>query len=76
MVRCNVTLREMNVTVAANDEREVEVVVSGLLLEHGAQLAVNVTLRSAVAASGRACPNAAVVDRAECSSPRQRKEVH
>ena len=70
VVRCNVKLREMNVTVAANDEREVEVLASGLPLEHGAQLAVDVTLRSAVTASGRACPNAAVVDGAVANAAR------
>ena len=64
----------MNVTVAANDEREVEVFVSGLLLEHGAQLAVDVTLRSAVTASGRVCPNATVVDGAVANAARRDKE--
>ena len=74
VVRCNVKLREMNVTVAANDELEVEVLASGLPLEHGAQLAVDVTLRSAVTASGRACPNAAVVDGAVANAARRDKE--
>ena len=74
VVRCNVKLREMNVTVAANDEREVEVLASGLPLEHGAQLAVDVTLRSAVTASGRACPNAAVVDGVVANAARRDKE--
>ena len=54
IVRVNVKLRDMSVTVSAHDEREVEVLASGLLLHHGAQLAVDVTLRSAVTAAGRA----------------------
>ena len=37
-------LREMNVAVSANDERSIEVLASGLPLQHGAQLAVDVTL--------------------------------
>ena len=31
-VRCNAKLREMNVEVAATDEREIEVLASGLAL--------------------------------------------
>ena len=40
-VRCNVKLRDMNITTPATDEREVEVVASGLPLQHGAQLAID-----------------------------------
>ena len=46
-MRCNAKLREMNVEVAATDEREIEVLASGLPLHHGAQLAVDITVRSA-----------------------------
>ena len=47
-VRCNAKLREMNVDVAASDERAMEVLASKLPLYHGAQLAVDITLRSAL----------------------------
>ena len=43
-------------------EREVEVLASGLPLQHGSQLAVDVTLRCALTACGRARPNGAIVD--------------
>ena len=43
VVRTNVLLRDMNITVSARDERKVEVLASGLPLNHGAQLAVDVT---------------------------------
>ena len=51
-VRCNAKLVDMNVAVHANDERAVEVLASGLPLFHGAQLAVDITLRCALTASG------------------------
>ena len=57
-VRCNAKLREMNVVVAATDEREIEVLASGLPLHHGAQLAVDITLRSALTRYGSACAQA------------------
>ena len=44
----NVKLRDLNVQVPATDEREIEVVAAGLSIHHGAQLAVDITLRSAV----------------------------
>ena len=62
MVRTNVMLRDMNITVSARDERKVEVLASGLPLNHGAQLAVDVTLRSALKACGEPATNAARVD--------------
>ena len=39
-VRCNAKLRDMNVRVHATDERSIEVLASGLAMNHGAQLAV------------------------------------
>ena len=66
VVRCNIKLsklREMSVTVAANDEREVEVLASGLPLEPGAQLAVDDTFRSAAAVVDGAVANAARRDK-------------
>ena len=75
IVRVNAKLRDMNVTVSAQDEREVEVLVSGLPLEHGSQLAVDVTLRCALTACGRARPNAATVDGAVADAARKDKET-
>ena len=64
----------MNVDVAASDERAVEVLASGLPVYHGAQLAVDITLRSALSASGLPRFNAAVVDGAVCGRARDDKE--
>ena len=69
-VRVNVKLRDMNVTVSVQDEREVEVLASGLPLQHGSQLAMDVTLRCALTACGRARPNAATVDGAVADAAR------
>ena len=52
----------MNVTVEANDERAIEVLATGLPLHQGAQLAVDITLRSALTATGLATPGAAHID--------------
>ena len=43
--------RDMNVTVSANDERAIEVLASGLPLFQGAQLAVDITIRSVLTAT-------------------------
>ena len=51
LVRCNTKLRDMNVAVPAADERAIEVLASGLPLFQGAQLAVDVTVRSALTAA-------------------------
>ena len=55
-VRCNVRLRDMNVAVSATDTRSIEVLATGLPLHHGAQLAVDITLRSALTSASHACP--------------------
>ena len=73
-MRQNVMLREMNVTVSALDERRVEVLASGLPLNHGAQLAIDVTLRSALTAGGAPRTNAARVDGAGFAQARREKE--
>ena len=62
VVRNNVKLRNVDIIVPATDEREIEVVASGLPLRHGAQLAIDITLRSALTASGGASPDAARVN--------------
>ena len=54
-VRCNCRLLDMNVTVRADDERVLEVLASGSPLHHGAQLAVDITLRSALSPISQCC---------------------
>ena len=61
-VRWQAKLRDMNVTVSANDERAIEVLASGLPLFQGAQLAVDITIRSVLTASGAAIPNTSHTD--------------
>ena len=58
-VRFNTRLREMNVAILASDERSIEVLGFGLLLHHGAQLAVDVTLRCPLRCGGNAHPQLA-----------------
>ena len=73
-VRANVKLRDLNVADRGDDERCIEVVASGLPLYHGAQLAVEVTMRSAVTSSDEARPGAARVDGIVCINARADKE--
>ena len=51
-VRPNVKLRDLNIAVRASDERQIEVIASGLPLFGGSQLAVDVTLRGALSRDG------------------------
>ena len=55
-------LRDMNITVWALYECKVEVLASGLPLNHESQLAVDITLRSALTTSGTAPAREARVD--------------
>ena len=74
-MRFNAKLRDMNLlSVAADDEKAIEVLASGLPLVFGAQLAVGVTLRCALTADGRPQPGATAVDGAVCSRARENKE--
>ena len=73
-VRSNVKLRDMNVHVRADDERCIEVLASGLPLFHGAQLAVDITLRCALTCGGDPRPGAARVDGIVCNTARAEKE--
>ena len=73
-VRCNCRLRDMNVTVRADDERVLEVLASGLPLHQGAQLAVDITLRSPLTSAGLPSPNAAHVNGAALARARRDKE--
>ena len=82
-VRTHVKLRDLNTSVPEEDDRSVEVLTSGLPMHHGAQLAVDITLRSAVTSFGAACPNAsttstvngAVLERARGGQREQRQRA-
>ena len=74
-VRRNAKLWDMNISVPATDERAIEVLVSGLEFNHGAQLAVDITVRSAVTACGGARPNASTVDGAVLVEASRDKEA-
>lgn len=56
-VRTNVMLRDLNTAVAATDEKQLEVVVSGLSAYGGQQLAIDVIARSVLRRDGlpRSC---------------------
>ena len=68
------TRSNMNLAVAANDDTSIEVLASGLPLFFGAQLAVDITVRSALAADGTPQTGAARVDGAVCTRARVDKE--
>ena len=74
MVRTNVLLRDMNVGVGAGDGRQLEVLAQGLPCFSGAQLAIDVTLRSSVTALGAAKSRAADENGATCIDARRDKE--
>ena len=75
VVRSNVKLRDMNVTVPVDDERAIEVLASGLPRLHGAQLAVDITLRSATSSDGWPQPTAAHTNGAPLIRARRDKET-
>ena len=62
IVRQNVMVQDMNIIVSALDERRIEVLEYGLPLNHGAQFAIDVTLRSALTTGTAPRTNAARVD--------------
>ena len=76
MVRTNVMLRDMNITVSALDERKVEVLAIRFAAELRSQLAIDVTLRSALKACGAPAINAARVDGAGFTQARRDKELN
>ena len=65
----------MNVVVTAHYDRAIEVLATGLPLFFGAQLAVDITLRCALAADGTAHPRAARVDGVVCTRAPEDKET-
>ena len=76
-VRFNAFLRDMNVHVRADDERRIEVLAQDLPCFGGAQLAIDVTLRSALRSSGEPQPHAADVDGAILlEAPREKEATY
>ena len=75
VVRPNVMLRDMNVGVQAADQRQIEVLAQGLPCRAGAQLAVDVTLRSCTTARGEPRVGAAAEDGAAARAARSDKEA-
>ena len=75
LFRFNVKLRDMNVAVPADDDRAIEVWASGLPMQHVAQLAIDITLRSATSANGLPQRNAAHIDGAVLTRARADKEA-
>ena len=73
-MRSDAELRDINIDVLKTDERAIEVLVSGLHMNHGVHLAVDITLSSAVTVCGRPCPNAASEDGAVLARARVDKE--
>ena len=65
-VRFNAFLRDMNVGVAASDARRIEVLAQDLPCFGVSQLAVDVTLRSALGCSGEPQQGAADIDGQSC----------
>ena len=74
VVKTNVLLRDMNVIVASKNERRLEILADGLPIKRGAQLAIDVTVRSSTSTDGRAKGNAANIDGAICEAARADKE--
>ena len=74
VVRTEARLKDMNLGIAAADGRRIDVLAQGLPCRSGAQLAVDVTLRSPVTARGEAQPRAATIDGAVAERARRDKE--
>ena len=74
-VRFNAFLKEMNVGVSATDDRRIEVWAQDFPCFGGSQLAVDVTLRSALRCSGEPQLGAADIDGATLTQARRDKEA-
>ena len=74
-MRSNVFLRDMNINVAAQDSRRIEVLAQDLPCFSGARLAVDTTLRSALTSNGEAHPQAADVDGAGAVLIQARRDI-
>ena len=64
----------MNVAVSSMDDQAMEVLASGLPFHHGAQLAVDITLRSVLTRRGNACNQADRVDGVVLARARLKKQ--
>ena len=74
-MKFNTFLRDMNLGVRGDDERRIEVLAQDLPCFKGAQLAVDITLWSALSASEEAQPGAAEEDGAVLAQAGRDKEV-
>jgi len=74
VVRVNAFLKDMNLNVHAADMRRIEVLAQSLPCRNGVQLAVDITLRSVLTASGDARPRAADEDGVVADGARRDKE--
>ena len=74
-VRFKAFLKDMNVGVSATDDRRIEVLAQDLPCFGGSQLAVDITLRSALRCSGEPQPGAADIDGATWTQARRDKEA-
>ena len=74
-VRRDVKLRDMNTSVRARDERAIEVLAICLPIQQGAQLAVDITLRSALTVTGEPRSNGATTNGAALQSARHVEEA-
>ena len=72
-VRTNMFVRDMDLDVPVSDGRRLEVVVDGLFLHGGAQLAVDTTLLCALHADGRPRRGAASQDGVALGAPKRKK---
>ena len=73
-VQTNVLLRDMNIAVPAADERRVEVLAAGLPIHGGAQLAIDVTLRTVLTRDGAPRPQTDWKDGVVSQKARRDKE--
>ena len=74
-VRTNALVRDLNVATTSADERRLEVVVSGLPVFGGAQLALDVTARSVLTRNGQPRSTADWKDAAVADAARASKEL-
>ena len=75
VVRTNVKLCDMNIPVSTTDNRAIEVLAMGLPVHQGAQLAIDITLRSALTTTGEPCPSGARTNGAALQSARLQKQA-
>ena len=74
-VSVNVFVSDLDIAIlGVMDNIRLEVVADGLPLFHGAQLAVDTTIVSALKRDGSACRRSVTVDGASLTRPRQRKK--